>query len=122
MSTIPNGITELDLHRYAKMRAQLDKVLPIYKELESKIKTAYVEANPELTKTKTIIVDEINGVVKLTAKTKLDAAEFEENVPFENDENKKYYKITPNTTEIQKDFGKTYYEADTPSFSFAISE
>lgn len=122
MSKLPKGITVEDVQKYVKIKKQLDRVLPVFEALHDQIKHAYTEANSEIEKQKVLLVDEVGLVVTLKPRTSLDAAEFEENVPYDNDENKKYYKVSPNTSEIQKDFGKTYYRYEVPSFSASLAE
>ena len=121
MSKLPKGITEEDLAKYAKIKKQLDRVLPVFNELESRVKSAYSSANSDIEKQKVIVVDEAGLVVTLKPRTKLNAEEFEANVPYDNDENKKYYKVAPIPAEVQKDFGKTYYTSETPSVSVALA-
>jgi hypothetical protein len=122
MSEIPEGITQMDLQTYANMKRKLDVVLPAYEALEKRIKAAYADTNAEITKQRLVVVDEAGLVITLKPRTSLDAELFEDNVPYSNPENEKYYTVKPNPAEIQKDFQKTYYRVEKPSVSVSIAE
>lgn len=122
MSQIPEGITQLDLQNYANLKQKLDRVLPTFTALEKRIKEAYADDNAEIMKQKLIVVDEAGLVITLKPRTSLDKELFEDNVPYDNPENEKYYKVAPDPIEIQKAFGKTYYQIEKPSVSVSIAE
>lgn len=108
MSNLPDGITFAELQKLAKLNAQIAKAQIVQRALADKVKGLF--------KVGVYTFDSV--IVELTAKTQLDVAVFEADKPSEA--YPQYYKTTPDTKIIQKDFAKMYYIPSTPSLSVKL--